>query len=213
MNRDETNMIDYYNHHMPPEIRDETLKHLPNYRRVNQSLYRDHQTHLERFCHLPISYYELKQYLLTLPEYIVIFTPEQDSFSAILIRITSILTLRGTNKNQYVVFRYHFTTTGPTIENISINDIEKYLSKNSYYDLHTTVNILKERQCPKHEIAKQLMKIIEPFKHDGDYLHELEKYFLFQTSITTPKILAEPYHIDVHYDYLKNVVEDLIHKL
>lgn len=164
----------------PKDIKYEIVKNLSSYRTLNKELYRDKVAY-EKFCQLPISMNELKNYIETNNHHIYIFTPTHHGLSIIDI-------YRGFAA--YYVLRIKFNRIITQYHKLpyQFKDIIPYINNETYYDMITTYYILTNRDCDEKINIQQITKNIVQFKNDvvsddiDKFLYNIEKYFYHRAS-------------------------------
>ncbi len=140
---------------LPVELKYEIIKHLPYYRTINKTLYKDVEKYNE-FCCQPVRIQELKKNIRTFGDFNYFFTPLNNE-------------LMICKLERYENILYHIKDT-VTMSRINIEDINLYITNQTYYDIATHCTILKNRFCSKPNfIQNQLIK-------DVNHLNPLQLY-------------------------------------
>ena len=218
---------------LPPEMKYEIVKYSPLYRTLNRSLHQDTAAYYERFCSRSISFKEFYKFLDNNVTFSYIFTPKNDGFYLIQImgafNIVKIYDFLILNKTLYVIMDE---------TNLEEFNQHKYMNKNSYYDMLTSLHILHQRDC-HHEnyIRNQLLKDIRKFSIDipttdiTSFMYNVEKFIYFftgdgynvakyfVTSFTHYKFndlgllklkVYQNLYFDINYDKLLDVLDERI---
>lgn len=201
--------MDY--HDLPKDMKYEIVKNLSFYRTLNKELYQDKAAY-EKFCQLPISINELKDYTTN----VYMFTPLKNGLN--IIRI-----------NDNYVYVYTLTTLNLVKRlNVSFNRIpyerfnpSLYINKDTYYDMITTYYILSDRDCDEKLNIQYIMKNIIQFKNDvvtddmDKYLYNIEKYFYHKASTSNTITLTDfTKNINKQYDLkFEEMEKDLMQQL
>lgn len=201
--------MDY--HDLPKDMKYEIVKNLSFYRTLNKELYQDKAAY-EKFCQLPISIKELKDYTIN----VYMFTPLKNGLN--IIRI-----------NDNYVYVYTLTTLNLVKRlNVAFNRIpykqfnpSLYINKDTYYDMITTYYILSDRDCDEKLNIQYIMKNIIQFKNDvvsddmDKYLYNIEKYFYHKASTSNTITLTDfTKNINKQYDLKFDEMEkDLMNQL
>lgn len=157
---------------LPLEIQNEILINNPLYPRINKQIY-DKNLFYQKYCNLPISHEEFINYInkVNPNTFIIYFTATDDQDMPEL----NTFIFRKKN-NIYKVYQYMLSIDNIDVEEYSLNihsfvkqisTLSNFLSEyhfdNVYYDLITTYNIFKSRQCQtinQNYAGEQTIKIM-----------------------------------------------------
>ena len=218
---------------LPTDMKYEIVKYSPLYRTLNKSLHQDTTAYYARFCSQSINFKEFSKILYGKSDFSYIFTPKIDGFYVIQIigafNIVKIYDFLILNNTLYVIMDE---------TDLEEFDTNKYMNKNSYYDMLTSLHILHQRDChyPNY-IRNQILKDIDKFSEDisttdiTSFMYNIEKFIYFftadgynvtknfVTTFTDYKFndigllklkIYQNLHFDITYDKLLDVLDERI---